>query len=76
MDVNPDPLARLASALETLSASQIALADAAERLARAAGDDLPRQRLTGAAATSRKAARHAAAAAARVSDAASPALEA
>jgi hypothetical protein len=64
----PDPLARLATALETLSASQLALADAAERLARAA-DDVPRERLTGAAATSRKAARQAAAAAARVSDA-------
>ena len=61
-----DPLARLAAALETLSASQLALADAAERLANAA-DTVPRERLTGAAATSRKAARHAAAAAARVS---------
>lgn len=64
--ITPDPLARLAAALETLSASQIALADAAERLAHAA-DDVPRQRLTGAAATSRRAAREAAAAAARVS---------
>ena len=62
----PDPLARLAAALESLSASQLALADAAEKLAGAA-DDVPRQRLTGAAATSRKAAREAAAAAARVS---------
>ena len=63
----PDPLARLAAALESLSASQLALADAAERLAGAA-DAVPRERLTGAAATSRRAARHAAAAAARVSD--------
>ena len=63
---SPDPLARLAAALESLSASQIALADAAERLAGAA-DAVPRERLTGAAETSRKAARHAAAAAARVS---------
>jgi hypothetical protein len=63
---SPDPLSRLAAALERLSASQIALADAAERLAGAA-DAVPRERLAGAAATSRRAAREAAAAAARVS---------
>ena len=68
---NPDPLARLATALETLSTSQLALAEAAERLA-AASDDEPSDRLTGAAATSRRAARKAAAAAARVSE--TPAL--
>ena len=68
---NPDPLARLATALESLSSSQLALAEAAERLA-AATDDVPRDRLTGAAATSRRAARKAAAAAARVSE--TPAL--
>ena len=62
----PDPLARLATALESLSASQLALADAAEKLAGAA-DAVPRERLTGAAATSRKAARDAMAAAAKVS---------
>ena len=63
---HPDPLTRLASALESLSASQLALADAAEKLAGAA-DEVPRQRLTGAAATSRKAAREAMSAAAKVS---------
>ena len=62
----PDPLTRLATALESLSASQLALADAAEKLAGAA-DAVPSQRLTGAAATSRKAAREAAAAAAKLS---------
>jgi hypothetical protein len=62
----PDPLARLAAALESLSASQLALAEAAEKLAGAA-DAVPRQRLTGAAQTSRKAAREAMAAAAKVS---------
>lgn len=72
MEVTPDPLARLATALESLSASQLALADAAERLSRAS-DAVPRERLTGAAARSRAAARHAAAAAARVSDAQLPA---
>jgi hypothetical protein len=64
--IPPDPLTRLAAALESLSASQIALADAAEKLAGAA-DAVPRERLAGAAVTSRKAAREAAAAAARVS---------
>ena len=64
--ITPDPLTRLAAALESLSASQLALADAAEKLAGAA-DAVPRQRLTGAAATSRKAAREAMAAAAKVS---------
>jgi hypothetical protein len=67
----PDPLARLAAALESLSASQLALADAAEKLAGAA-DAVPRQRLTGAAATSRKAARDAMAAAAKVSQVEQP----
>ena len=67
----PDPLARLAAALESLSASQLALADAAEKLAGAA-DAVPRRRLTGAAATSRKAARDAAAAAAKISAVGSP----
>ena len=71
--LEPDPLTRLAAALESLSASQIALADAAEKLAGAA-DAVPRQRLTGAAATSRKAARDAAAAAARVSAVGQPPL--
>ena len=74
MDAAPshaDPLTRLAAALETLSSSQLALAEAAERLA-ATSDDVPRDRLTGAAATSRRAARKAAAAAARVSE--TPAL--
>jgi hypothetical protein len=61
-----DPLARLAAALESLSASQLALADAAEKLAGAA-DAVPRERLTGAAATSRRAARDAMGAAAKVS---------
>ena len=64
--IQPDPLLRLADALESLSASQLALADAAEKLAGAA-DAVPRQRLTGAAETSRKAAREAMAAAAKVS---------
>ena len=64
--IQPDPLLRLAYALESLSASQLALADAAEKLAGAA-DAVPRQRLTGAAETSRKAAREAMAAAAKVS---------
>lgn len=64
--IQPDPLTRLAHALESLSASQLALADAAEKLAGAA-DAVPRQRLTGAADTSRKAARQAMAAAAQVS---------
>ena len=64
--IQPDPLSRLAHALESLSASQLALADAAEKLAGAA-DAVPRQRLTGAAETSRKAAREAMAAAAKVS---------
>lgn len=63
---SPDPLTRLAAALESLSSSQLALADAAERLARAS-DAVPRERLTGAADRSRRAARHAKAAAARVS---------
>ena len=64
--IQPDPLTRLATALESLSASQLALAAAAEKLAGAA-DEVPRRRLTGAAATSRKAAREAMAAAAKVS---------
>jgi hypothetical protein len=64
---NDDPLARLAAALESLSASQLKLAEAAERLSCVA-DEVPRQRLTGAAATSRRAAREAMAVAARVSD--------
>jgi hypothetical protein len=64
--IQPDPLTRLAYALESLSASQLALADAAEKLAGAA-DAVPRRRLTGAAETSRKAAREAMAAAAKVS---------
>lgn len=63
---SPDPLTRLAAALETLSASQLKLADAADKLAGVA-DAVPRERLTGAAAVSRKAAREASAAAARVS---------
>jgi hypothetical protein len=61
----PDPLARLAAALETLSHSQLALAEAAERLARAT-DGVPRERLTGAAATTRRAARAAMATSAQV----------
>jgi hypothetical protein len=68
MDAPADPLARLADALEALSAGQLKLAEAAERLA-AASDTVPRERLAGAAASSRRAARSAAAAAARVSDA-------
>ena len=64
MDATPDPLARLAAALETLSASQLRLAEAAERLAGIA-DEVPRQRLLGAAGTSRRTAREASAAAAR-----------
>lgn len=67
-----DPLARLAAALESLSASQLKLAEAAERLSGVA-DEVPRQRLTGAAQTSRKAARDAMAAAAKVSDVQLPA---
>jgi hypothetical protein len=66
-----DPLARLAVALEALSAGQLKLAEAAEELAAAAEAD-PGDRLAGAAETSRRAARSAAAAAARVSDAAPP----
>jgi hypothetical protein len=66
-----DPLARLAVALESLSAGQLKLAEAAEQLA-AATDAVPREQLAGAAETSRRAARSAAAAAARVSDAAPP----
>ena len=68
---SPDPLTRLAAALESLSASQIALADAAERLS-SVTDAVPRERLTGAADRSRRAARHAKAAAARVSAAQLP----
>ena len=68
MDAPTDPLARLAAALESLSAGQLKLAEAAERLA-AASDAVPRERLAGAAESSRRAARSAAAAAARVSDA-------
>jgi hypothetical protein len=62
-----DPLARLAAALESLSASQLKLADAAEMLSGIA-DEVPRRRLTGAAQTSRRAAREAMAAAARVAE--------
>ncbi len=64
----PDPLTRLAAALETLSSSQLKLAEAAERLAGVA-DEVPRRRLLGAADTSRRTAREANAAAARVADA-------
>ena len=60
-----DPLARLAAALETLSTSQLRLAQAAERLAGVAEDEVPRQRLLGAADRSRRTAREANAAAAR-----------
>jgi hypothetical protein len=67
-----DPLARLALALEALSANQLKLAEAAERLA-ASSDAVPRRRLTGAAHATRRAARETAAAAARVSDVQLPA---
>ena len=56
--IQPDPLHRLADALESLSAGQLALAEATDRLAGGA-DAVPRERLAGAAATSRRAARHA-----------------
>ena len=64
----PDPLDRLALALEQLSANQVALAEAAERLARVS-DAVVRRRLTAAASTTRRAARTTAGASAQVSGA-------
>ena len=71
MDATPhstDPLDRLAVALEQLAANQVALAEAAERLARVS-DAVPRRRLTAAASTTRRAARVASGASAQLASA-------
>lgn len=61
-----DPLDRLAVALERLSSANLALSDASDRLAALTSDERAHEGLVQAAAASRRAARRAAEASARV----------